>query len=143
MVPGPNGAAWWAFQLNDKLTSAVHGSASARQLLKSMADKQQANKAQLFFDAAVLNKYRESEKVRLIRTDTTGRVSQQGSWSVDFGISGDDHIIHVSAEAFVLKVPKAEQEHWLDHIITLPVSDNYLKGLIRPGCIDDGPIRNW
>lgn len=108
-----------------------------------MKERQQADKAQLFFAASVLNKYRETEGYRIIRTDTAGRVSKQGVWSVDYGISGDtDQFIHVSAESWVYKIPKGEQEHWLAHLLTLPMSAHYIKGLVRPGCYDDGPIRN-
>lgn len=114
------------------------------QLLTSIKEKEQAGKAQLFFAVSVLDKYRKAEGFRVIRTDTTGRVSKPGTFSVDFGISGDsEQLIHISVETWVYKIPKSELDHWLSHMQTFPVSDNYLRALIRPGCMDDGPIRNW
>ncbi|WP_156900155.1 hypothetical protein [Alicyclobacillus contaminans] len=116
----------------------------AKQLYNEVADGRSADKAQLFFTASVLNKYRESGSYKIIRTDTSGRLSHPGVWSVDFGISGeDDTLVHIPVTALVHKIPETEREHWLSHMITLPVSENFLKGLIRPGCLDDGDIRAW
>lgn len=116
----------------------------ARQLFSEIAKKGNPEKLQLFFEASVLDRYREKDDVKIIRTDTSGRVSKRGSWSMDFGISGeDDEIIHIAGEAFIHRLPETERDHWIDHMITLPVSHNFLKGLVRPGCLDDGPIREW
>ncbi|WAH38933.1 hypothetical protein [Alicyclobacillus dauci] len=132
--------------MNDKHVRLITADsvAQARLLFTTMTDKQQADKAQLFFDSSVLEKYRSLDGYRIIRTDTTGRLSKQGSWSVDFGISGDDDaFLHIAAQAWVYRIPKDEQTHWLSHMLTLPMSENYLRGLIRAGCIDDGDIRTW
>jgi hypothetical protein len=116
----------------------------ARQLFTEIAKKDMPEKLQLFFDANVLDRYRDKDDVKIIRTDTSGRVSKRGVWSLDFGISGeDDEIIHIAGEAFIHRLPEAERDHWMDNMITLPVSRNFLKGLVRPGCLDDGPIREW
>lgn len=117
---------------------------NAKALFHSMTQKQRPELAQLFFSSSVLNKYRLEDGYRIIRTDTSGRLSKQGGMSVDFGITGEtDEYIHIPAHAWVYKVPQAEQEHWLNHLLSLPMSENYLRGMVRPGCIDDGPIRNW
>lgn len=109
-----------------------------------MTSKQKPDVAQLFFDANVLDAYRGRDGFRIIRTDTSGRLSKQGGWSVDFGISGeDDRYIHIPAQAWVHRIPVEEQTHWLQYSLTLPLSENFVRGVIRPGCIDDGPIRNW
>lgn len=116
----------------------------ARQLYEHMAEKQSPEKCQLFFDAAVLDSYKGKDDFKIIRTDTTGRISRKGSWSLDFGISGDDEsIIHISAEGFIYRLHERERDHWISHMITLPVSENFLKGLVRPGCLDDGAMREW
>jgi hypothetical protein len=116
---------------------------SAKQLYVAVAAGK-PEKTQLFFDAAVLQRYRDTEGYKIIRTDTSGRVSKPNHWSIDFGISGeDDSLIHFAVEGILHRIPEAEHAHWLSHMVTLPVSRNYLKGALRPGCIDDGMIRNW
>lgn len=116
----------------------------AKQLFSLVAKGEKTEKVQLFFDAAVLNKYREIPDYKIIRTDSSGRISRKGSWNVDFGISSEgDSIVHIPVESLVHKIPDAEKEHWLEHMISLPISANFIKGLIRPGCLDDGDIRNW
>ncbi|HEX7066408.1 MAG TPA: hypothetical protein VF199_15165 [Bacillales bacterium] len=116
----------------------------ARQLYSEIAKKGTPEKLQLFFEAEVLDRYREKDDVKIIRTDTSGRVSKRGVWSLDFGISGEhDEIIHIAGEGFIHRLPEAERDHWIEHMMTLPVSQNFLKGLVRPGCLDDGAIREW
>lgn len=116
---------------------------SAKQLYDAVANGK-TEKAQLFFAASVLNHYRETDGFKIIRTDSTGRVSKPSAWSIDFGISGEnDSLIHFTIEGLIHRIPEAERAHWLSHMVTLPVSQNYLKGVIRPGCIDDGMIRTW
>lgn len=116
----------------------------AQQLYSQVAEGSKVEKVQLFFASSVLDKYRAQGDFKIIRTDSSGRISRPGSWNVDFGISGDnDSLIHIPIEALVHKIPEEEHEHWLAHMVTLPVSANFLKGLIRPGCLDDGNIRVW
>ncbi|HET7615574.1 MAG TPA: hypothetical protein VFK27_01360 [Bacillales bacterium] len=116
----------------------------ARQLFTEIAKKDLPGKLQLFFEANVLDRYKKIAGVKIIRTDTSGRISKQGVWSLDFGISGeDDSFIHLAGEAFIHRLPEREREHWIEHMVTLPVSQNFIKGLVRPGCLDDGPIRDW
>lgn len=103
---------------------------NAKLLFGAMTQKKQPELAQLFFRSEVLNRYRETEGYRIIRTDTSGRVSKPGGFSVDFGISGDgDAYIHIPAQAWVYKIPQNEQEHWLNHLVSLPMSENFLRGL--------------
>lgn len=116
----------------------------AKQLFTEIAKKGKPEKLQLFFEATVLDRYSQKEDVKVIRTDTSGRVSKRGVWSLDFGISGEnDQFIHIPGEAFIHRLPEAERDHWLEHMVSLPISQNFIKGLIRPGCLDDGPIREW
>lgn len=122
----------------------VNQIAIARQLYDVTLSSQKIEKMQLFFSADVLDKYRQTRDFKIIRTDTSGRVSLRGSFSLDFGISGDnDSIIHIPIESFVHRLPDSEHAHWLTYAISLPMSSNFLKGLMRPGCLDDGSIRSW
>jgi len=116
----------------------------AKTLFADILQGEKIGKIQLFFESDVLNKYLENDNFVIIRTDTSGRLSKKGGWSLDFGISGEqDRLIHTAVESFSQRVPKTEHEHWLAHLVNLPVSANYIKGLIRPGCLDDGAIRKW
>ena len=54
----------------------------------------------------------------IIRTDTVGRVRKQGSWSLDFGISPDEDMIHVAWRSSCINLPEAEREHWAAHAMT-------------------------
>ncbi|HET7627593.1 MAG TPA: hypothetical protein VFK44_04295 [Bacillales bacterium] len=116
----------------------------AKQFFNELSKKNTPEKLQLFFESNVLDRYQEQDGIKIIRTDTSGRISKTGVWSFDFGISGeDDAFIHLTAESFFVRLPERERDHWIEHMVTLPVSKNFLKGLVRPGCLDDGPIRNW
>lgn len=116
----------------------------AKQLFADVFQGEKINKVQLFFLSDVLNKFRENDGFKIIRTDTSGRLSKTGGWSLDFGISGeDDRLIHTAVESFIQRIPKAEHDHWLSFLVSLPISTNYMKGLLGPGCLDDGPIRKW
>jgi hypothetical protein len=122
----------------------IEDTAIAKQLYTEVARGEKLEKVQLFFSADVLDKYRGSNDYKIIRTDTSGRLSRPGGWSVDFGISAEgDAIVHIPVESLVHRIPDVEKDHWLAHMISLPVSANFVKGLIRPGCLDDGNIRPW
>jgi hypothetical protein len=99
---------------------------------------------QLGFDAAVLERYRGSDAYRVIRTDTVGRVSKQGGWSLDFGITPADDGLHVSWKALA-GIPDDERAHWAMHAAPLAApSEMYLKMQLAPGsCFDDGDVRPW
>jgi hypothetical protein len=115
-----------------------------RQLYTDLLQGEKSGKSQFFFLSEVLDQYLSDTAYKVIRTDTSGRLSKVGGWSLDFGISGEgDRLIHTAAESFAHRVPKGEHEHWLAFTVSLPVSANFIKGLIRPGCLDDGPIRKW
>ncbi|HEX7056446.1 MAG TPA: hypothetical protein VF260_04515 [Bacilli bacterium] len=123
---------------------AIQDVAIAKQLFAEVFQGEKINKIQLFFLSDVLKRYRENDGYKIIRTDTSGRLSKIGGWSLDFGISGEnDSFIHAAAETVVGRIPKSEHDHWLSYLVSLPVSANYIKGLVRPGCLDDGPIRTW
>ena len=99
--------------------------------------------AQLWFDAAVLEKYRgQGSGARLIRTDTMGRL-KLAAWSLDFGIA-DETLIHVSAGEAQARIPPTERAHWASHAVTPAVSVNYISVQVTHGtCVDDGDLRDW
>jgi len=99
---------------------------------------------QVWFHAAVLDKYRGKAGVRVLRSNSAGRVRVQGGWNLDFGIADDDRIIHASAGDLAQKLPAAERRHWLDHVVGPPVSGTFLTMRLGAGhCIEDGDIRDW
>jgi hypothetical protein len=102
------------------------------------------NLAQLWFDAAVLDKYRQSDAFKVIRTNTVGRL-RGPQWTLDFGIAGQgDRYIHLSVGDASSRIPAAEREHWASHAVALPASGNsLLMQLTRGACIDDGDVRTW
>ena len=70
---------------------------------------------QVGFEAAVLDRYRESASCDVMRTDTVGRVKKQGAWSIDFGIAPGDAELHASWQALMLALPEDERAHWASH----------------------------
>ena len=105
--------------------------------------------AQLWFDAAVLEKYRGAGG-RVLRTNTMGRL-KLASWSLDFGIVDQDEaarrsgaVIHVSLGEAQTRIPDGERGHWAAHAITPPLSANYVAVQLTHGtCVDDGDLRDW
>lgn len=97
--------------------------------------------AQLWFDAAVLAKYRGAGG-RVIRTDTMGRL-KLASWSVDFGIASSA-LIHLSAGEAQARIPVGERSHWASHAAVPALSANYVSVQVSHGtCVDDGDLRDW
>ncbi len=100
--------------------------------------------AQVWFAAGVLDRYRERAGVRVLRTNSAGRIRVQGGWTLDFGIADDDQVIHVSAADLAQRVPAGDRQHWLEHIIAPPVSGTFLVMRLGAGhCMDDGDVRDW
>jgi hypothetical protein len=97
----------------------------------------------LHFAVSVLDRYREAAAYSVIRTDTVGRVRQQGGWSLDFGIAPDETLLHVTF-ADLLRLPDADREHWASLATLLPSSRVFLQMRLAPGaCYDDGEVRAW
>jgi hypothetical protein len=100
--------------------------------------------AQVWFDQRVLDRYRAQAGFRVIRTNTAGRVRSPAGWTLDFGIAGDDQVIHAAATDLAQRLPVAERQHWVGHLITPPVSANFLTMRLGAGaCVDDGEVREW
>ena len=100
--------------------------------------------AQVWFTAAVLDRYRELSGYRVLRTNSAGRVRAPGGWTLDFGIADEDRLVHASAADLAQRLPPAEKQHWLAHTVALPVSGTFLVMRLGAGhCIDDGDVRDW
>lgn len=100
--------------------------------------------AQVWFGSRVLDHYRGKPGVRVIRSNSAGRVRVQGGWTLDFGIADEDRLIHVSAADLAQRLPAADRQHWLEHIIAPPVSGTFLVMRLGAGhCMDDGDVRDW
>lgn len=100
--------------------------------------------AQLWFDQTVLDQYRQQKGSRIYRTNSAGRLKSPAGWTLDFGIADEDRIIHVSASDLAQRLPQAERKHWVDHLLTLPTSRNFLTmRLGAHSCVDDGDLRDW
>ena len=100
---------------------------------------------QVGFEAAVLDRYRESNAFQVMRTDTVGRVRKQGAWTLDFGIAPGDAAIHASWQALTLVLPDDDRAHWASHTAALyEPSEMFLRMQLSPNsCFDDGELRSW
>jgi hypothetical protein len=100
--------------------------------------------AHLWFDAHVLDRYREQAGWRVMRTNSVGRLRSPEGWSIDFGIAEPDALLHTSATELSQRLPVTERQHWAEHACTPPTSRNFLTMRLVPGsCIDDGDLRDW
>ena len=100
--------------------------------------------AQLWFDRAVLERYRALPGWRVMRTDTVGRLQSPEGWSLDFGIAQGDQLLHASAVDLNQRLPATERQHWAQHSVTPEVSRTFLTMRLAPGsCIDDGELRDF
>lgn len=104
--------------------------------------------AQVWFRAAVLDKYRQMNGAKILRTKSIGRL-KLSQWGVDFGIverkgGVGETLLHLSVQDAHARIPENEREHWAAHAVTLPVSTNFLlTQLTRGACIDDGELESW
>ena len=103
----------------------------------------QPQRAQIFFDAAVIDRYLDHPAYRCIRTDTVGQIRKQGGWKLDVGISGGDRLLHTSIEQLA-QLPDEERAHWLSHAVSLPLSVAFVQMQVHSrSCYNDGEIRPW
>jgi len=98
----------------------------------------------VWFDQHVLDRYRSQSGWRVMRTNTVGRIRSPEGWSLDFGISPDDQLVHATASELGQRLPAPERQHWAQHVVTPDASRNFLMMRLAPGsCIDDGDLRDW
>jgi hypothetical protein len=114
-----------------------------RVVVRRALASREPQKLQLHFQADVLDRYRELPGFSIVRTNTVGRVKKEGGWSLDFGIAGEDALVHVSV-GDLLALPEAECEHWSQYASALPSSKMFLQMRLSPAsCFDDGELRKW
>jgi hypothetical protein len=100
--------------------------------------------AHVWFDAAVLDRYRALTGWRVMRTNSVGRVQSPDGWSLDFGIAPDDSLVHATITDVAQRLPASERDHWVHHLVTHSASRNFVTMRLVPGsCIDDGDLRTW
>jgi hypothetical protein len=100
--------------------------------------------AQVWFEQRVLDRYRGQPGFRVIRTDTVGRLRAPAGWSLDFGIADDARLIHAAAADLAQRLPATDRQHWVNYLVTPPVSRNFLTMRLGVGaCLDDGEVREW
>jgi hypothetical protein len=91
---------------------------------------------QLWFEAEVLERYRQLSGWRVMRTNSVGRIRSPEGATLDFGIAEGDQVLHTSAADLAQRLP--------EHLLAPPVSRNFLTMRLVPGsCIDDGDLRDW
>jgi hypothetical protein len=97
----------------------------------------------VWFRSSVLDRYRNDPDSRILRSDSAGRLRGPGGWMINFGISPDDELIHMPI-ASTLIIPEGHRDHWLSHVVGLPVGVNFLRMTLSPNaCIGDGDSRAW
>ncbi len=100
--------------------------------------------AQVWFDQRVLDRYRGKAGWRVMRTNTVGRVRSPEGWSLDFGIAQADALVHASLIDLQQRLPRAEHQHWSEHLVTPAVSRAFVSMRLAPGsCFEDGDLRDW
>jgi hypothetical protein len=63
---------------------------------------------------------------------------------MDFGIAEGEQLVHLPASDIAQRLPESERRHWVQHLLTPPVSRNFLTMRLVPGaCIEDGDLRDW
>lgn len=157
MDPGPSGEAWWECPLSAETpeaggTGGAPVGAGAAPVVRDVFVQAyyrrvlagQPAEAMLFFSADVLDRYRERDGFTLQRTDSAGRLKQPGGFTLEFGIAPGDELIHAPASEVAARLPEAEREHWLSHLVVLPHSRHFVRVRMSPGsCFEDGEIRSW
>jgi hypothetical protein len=52
--------------------------------------------------------------------------------------------VHTSAAELNQRLPRAEHQHWAQHVVTPQVSSTFVTMRLAPGsCIDDGDLRDF
>lgn len=113
-----------------------------RLIYRRVLNNQDPSLTQVVFDPAVLEKYRAAAGYSLIRTNSAGRIKQEGGWSLDLGIG--EQTVHANLRDVMGAIPEAERDHWAEHAVAPPMSANFLQMQLSPNsCFDDGELRAW
>jgi hypothetical protein len=98
----------------------------------------------VWFDVGVLDRYRALAGWRVMRTNSVGRIQSPEGWSIDFGITPDEDVVHCTVADVAQRLPAGERQHWLQHLLAPATSRNFVTMRLVPGsCIDDGDLRTW
>lgn len=96
------------------------------------------------FRGEVVDRYRAMPGAQVIRTRNVGRVGLPRQWSLDVGIDDDAGEVSVPLRDLAGRLPEAERDHWLDHLVDEPGSAVFLRmQLAGAACIDDGEPETW
>ncbi len=96
------------------------------------------------FRGEVIERYRALPGAQVIRTRNVGRVALPRQWSLDVGIDDDTGEVSVPLRDLAGRLPEAEREHWLDHLVDEPGSAVFLRmQFAGAACIDDGEPEAW
>lgn len=102
-----------------------------------------ASRLHVYFDGAVIERYRAIEGAQLLRTKSVGRISIRGRWSLDVGIAADGSL-HVPFQDLVDRLPEDEWPHWIEQLLERPSSPAFLQMRLSAGaCVDDGETEAW
>ena len=127
-------------------TGADSAAALQQALLGRALAAHDPGRLHLRFRAEVLQRYRELAGAQLVRTRSVGRVAVvPGRWSLDVGIVEGDREVHLPVEDLLDRLPETEWPHWMEHLVTSPLSANFLKMRLAgaAACIDDGETAPW
>ncbi len=112
-------------------------------VLRRALVERDANRLHVYFDGAVVDRYRAIEGVQLLRTRSVGRIAMAGRWSFDVGIASDGSL-HVPFQDLVDRLPENEWPHWVEHLLERPSSAAFLQMRLSAGaCVDDGETEAW
>ena len=124
---------------------AGEATATRRLLLaRVLAGRADAELYPVRFRAAVIERYRALPGAQVIRTRNVGRVGLPRRWSLDVGIDDDAGEVSVPLRDLAGRMPEAERDHWLDHLVDEPGSAVFLRmQFAGAACIDDGEPEAW
>lgn len=112
-------------------------------LLRRALAARDPGRLHVHFAPAVIERYRSVAGAQLLRTRTVGRIAVPGLWSLDLGIAPDG-TLHAPFQDLADRLPEAEWGHWVEHLVALPASSNFLQMRAAAGaCIDDGDTEPW
>jgi hypothetical protein len=112
-------------------------------LIRRALETGKTDLVQVWFQSSVLDRYREDPDSRILRSDSAGRLRAPGGWMINFGISPGDALIHMPVATAAI-IPEGHREHWLSHVVGLPVGVNFVRMTLSPNaCIGDGESRPW
>ena len=127
-------------------TGEVSEATATRRLLLSrvVTGRAEADLYPVRFRGEVIERYRALPGAQVIRTRNVGRVALPRQWSLDVGIDDGTGEVSVPLRDLAGRLPEAERDHWLDHLVDEPGSAVFLRmQFAGAACIDDGEPEAW